>query len=53
MENFKEDALQKLENIANMLRGMMLDPACPRHMRQAMLSKIEEVEAFVEENLDE
>lgn len=46
------DPIELLESTANMLRGMTLDPAIPRHAKEALHSKIAELEKCVEENLD-
>ena len=47
-----EELLQLMESTANMLRGMMMDPAIPEHAKGAMWSQIAELEAAVEKNLE-
>ena len=47
-----EELLQLLEDTACMLRGMTMDPAIPAHAKDAMRSKIAELEAAVSANLD-
>jgi len=47
-----EELLQLLEDTANMLRGMTMDPAIPAHAKEAMRSRISELEKAVAENLD-
>lgn len=47
-----EELLQLMENTANMLRGMTMDPAVPAHAKDAMRSQIAELEAAVEKNLE-
>ena len=47
-----EELLQLLEDTANMLRGMTLDPAILQHAKLAMYKKIDELEAAVERNLE-
>lgn len=43
-----EELLQLVENTANMLRGMTMDPAIPAHAKAAMRAQIAELEAAVE-----
>ena len=47
-----EELLQLMENTANMLRGMTMDPAIPAHAKDAMRRQIAELEAAVEKNLE-
>ncbi len=47
-----DELLQMIENTANMLRGMTMDPAIPEHAKEAMRSRIVELERAVDENLD-
>ena len=37
-----------IQNIANMLRGMTMDPAIPNHAKSAMQNKIQELEEELE-----
>lgn len=46
-----EELLQLMENTANMLRGMTMDPAIPEHAKDAMRLQIAELEAAVESTL--
>jgi hypothetical protein len=52
-EQQQEQALDLLETTALMLRGMTLDPAIPEHAKGAMRSRIQSIEEFVGEALDE
>lgn len=47
-----EELLQLMENTANMLRGMTMDPAIPAHAKDAMRRQIAELEAAVEKHLE-
>ncbi len=40
-----EELQQLIEDTANMLRGMTLDPAIPAHAKDVMRSKIVELDA--------
>ena len=42
-----------IENTANMLRGMTLDPAIPAHAKEAMHAQIEELESAVQKAVDD
>ena len=44
--------LQLLEGIANMMRGMIIDPSIPAHAKGAMRSRIAEIDADVEKNME-
>lgn len=46
-----EELLQLMEDTANMLRGMTMDPAIPAHAKDAMRARIAKIEAAVEKNL--
>jgi hypothetical protein len=46
-----EEALDLLDKTACMLRGMTLDPAIPEHAKEAMRSRIQQIEAFVGEHV--
>lgn len=48
-----EDTYELVENTANMLRGMTLDPAIPEHAKTAMLYKVNELEAALSVALEE
>ena len=39
-----ERAIIMIETTANMLRGMLMDPAIPRHAKEAMQARIIELE---------
>ena len=41
---------QSIVGVANMMRGMTMDPAIPEHAKSAMCSKINELEALIEGN---
>lgn len=43
----QKEALELLDRTALMLRGMTLDPAIPKHAKEAMRGRIEELEAFL------
>jgi len=43
-----EEILQAIEDTANLLRGMTMDPDIPTHAKQAMWPKIKELEDIVE-----
>lgn len=43
-----ENALCLLEETANMLRGMTMDPAIPERAKEAMRSRIAKLESFIE-----
>jgi len=43
-----EELLQLMENTANMLRGMTMDPAVPAHAKEAMGVRIVALEDAVE-----
>jgi hypothetical protein len=45
------ELLTLLESTANMLRGMTLDPAIPKHTKEAMQCRIASIEATVEKYL--
>lgn len=47
-----EELLQLLEKTASMLRGMTMDPAIPAHAKEAMRSRISELEAAVTKHLE-
>ncbi len=47
------DPIKLMEETANMLRGMTLDPAIPRHAKGAMESQIAKLERCVEQHLDD
>lgn len=42
-----EEAVEALEGVANMLRGMSFDPSIPKHAQEAMLSKVLELEVVI------
>lgn len=44
------EALEKLEKVACFLRGMTMDPRIPADTKEALWSKVSEIEKFVEEN---
>jgi len=47
-----EELLQLIEETANMLRGMTLDPAIPKHAKDAMRHRIETLEQAVASRLE-
>ena len=38
-----------IDQTALMLRGMMMDPAIPKHAKEALVSRIEKLEAVIED----
>lgn len=46
-----EELLQLLEDTANMLRGMTMDPVIPAHVKEVMQSRIAALEGAVERHL--
>ena len=46
-----EEVASILESIANMLRGMTLDPAIPYHAKNVMQAQIQVLEELVERML--
>lgn len=42
------ELLEHVGRAANMLRGMTIDPAIPQHAKEAMVSKIEDLDAVAE-----
>ncbi len=44
--------LKTIDETACMLRGMTMDPAIPKHAKEAMRSKVTELEALVEAHAD-
>ena len=40
---------EQIESVANMLRGMTMDPAIPAHAKEAMRAKIEQLEGESDE----
>ena len=47
-ETVLEKCVSLMEDTANMLRGMTMDPAIPEHAKEAMRSRSAELEAMVE-----
>jgi len=47
-----ENLLQNLESAANFMRGMTFDPALPPHAKQALGSRIENIDGLVERCLE-
>ena len=43
-----DDIYQLLDDTANMLRGMKMDPAIPRHTKEAMGVQIQTIEEALE-----
>ncbi|WP_157900142.1 hypothetical protein [Rhodoferax koreensis] len=43
-----EEMLLLMEQTANMLRGMAMDPSIPTHAKQALRARIAELDAMVE-----
>lgn len=48
-EEAKERLLSALERAANTMRGMVLDPALPAIIKEALRSKVDEIDALVAE----
>jgi len=47
-----EEVIELMEATANMLRGMTMDPSIPQHAKSAMLARINQLEAAVENRID-
>ena len=43
-ENMIDELVQELESAANFMRGVQLDPALPKHIKDALGSKIEDID---------
>lgn len=43
-----DDLLETLYETANMLRGMMMDPTIPEHVKLAFKTKVEHIDKIVE-----
>lgn len=52
-EEIIERAISGLESAANFMRGALLDPALPQHFKEAMRSKLEDLDAEASELADE
>ncbi|EIY4766821.1 hypothetical protein MM188_003203 [Vibrio cholerae] len=57
LEENRDMAIEELEGAANFLRGIMLDPALPSHIKDAMTFKLFNMDAVLDhanfESLDE
>lgn len=49
----EEETTEKLEAIANGLRGVCFDPALPQHIKEYVLKKVAELDSITEEGIDE
>ena len=45
-----EELLSAIQGSANLMRGMLLDPTIPDHAKEALRSKIKELEDIIDEN---
>lgn len=43
-----EEMLTRLEGVANFMRGVMLDPSVPNHVKSALKSKTDEIDEYTE-----
>lgn len=48
-----DNAREELESVANMLRGMTLDPAIPAHAKEAMHHRIAHIEGLFHDPSDD
>lgn len=48
-----EEVIEIIEQTANMLRGMTMDPAIPKHAKEAMRSRILQLDEAAEKLLKE
>jgi uncharacterized protein (UPF0147 family) len=48
-ESMLQAAIELMESTANMLRGMTMDPAIPAHAKEAMRSRIANLETSAQE----
>lgn len=44
-----DNAIELLEETANLLRGMTMDPSIPKHTKEAMFHRIVEIDALCEQ----
>lgn len=51
MTTLDEGLLLLVEDTANMLRGMLLDPAIPEHAKAAMINRINDLEQAIQDRL--
>lgn len=47
-----EELVVEIEGAANFMRGMQLDPALPTHVREALASKIRELDEVTSKHVD-
>jgi hypothetical protein len=52
MNSDTEEILQKLEMVGFFLRGLWLDPALPKRIKEVLEVKFNEIDAFVSERSD-
>lgn len=45
-----KSAIDHLYSVSNFLRGMGLDPAIPKHAKEAIQAKVHEIETFLEKD---
>ena len=48
-----EELLEQLESVANFMRGMQFDPRIPADTKEALLGRVQEIDAVVEKHLEE
>lgn len=49
-DELKEELLSIIDETANFLRGMSMDPAIPKHAKEAILVRITTLDAIVEQH---
>lgn len=49
----KEEILDKLESTANFMRGMCFDPRLHHEIRDAILSRVSEIDEFIEDAVND
>jgi hypothetical protein len=48
-ESMVDELVGALEGAANFMRGMQLDPALPQHVKEALSSKIEDIDKLTKQ----
>jgi hypothetical protein len=51
-DDLKELLLSELESVANFLRGMSLDPALPKHTKEALQFRISKIDKLTEQHTE-
>lgn len=52
LEAIFSEAIEELESVANLLRGMALDPRCVFEMKAVMRERASRIDAFTEQYSD-